>query len=217
MITQERMRVFLRALEPDLPAWLEELAQSAREKEVPLIRRETAGLLRFLLTLTRPSSILEVGTAVGFSALLMSEYMPQDSHITTIEKVAARVLEAQENFQKAGREERITLLCGDAAELLPRLETSFDLIFMDAAKGQYPHFLPQVLRLLKPGGLLVSDNVLQEGDILESRYAVTRRDRTIHTRMRDYLYQLKHDPIWETVILPLGDGVSVSVRKGLDP
>ena len=131
-----------------------------------------------------------MGTAVGYSALLMSEYMPEDCHITTIEKYEKRIPIAKENFRKAGREDKITLLEGDAADILKQLDTPFDLVFMDAAKGQYPHFLPEAVRLLAPGGLLVSDNVLQEGDIIESRYAVTRRDRTIHARMRDYLYEL---------------------------
>ena len=142
--------------------------------------------------------------------------MPEGCHITTIEKNGKRIACARRNFRQAEREGQITLLEGDASEILPELTTPFALIFMDAAKGQYLHFLPQVIRLLKPGGLLISDNVLQGGDVLESRYAVTRRDRTIHTRMREYLYALKHDPALETVILPLGDGVSVSVRKVLD-
>lgn len=215
MMTQERMDTFLNALDREEPAWLEDLWKSARAQEVPVIRRETGGLLRFLLALTRPASILEVGTAVGFSALYMSEYMPAGCHITTIEKEKERIDQARQNVSAAGRLDRITLLEGDALELLTKLQTPFDFIFMDAAKGQYPRFLPEALRLLNDGGLLVSDNVLQEGTVLESRYAVTRRDRTIHTRMRDYLYELKRNPALETVILPLGDGVSVSVRKVL--
>ncbi|MDO4292699.1 MAG: O-methyltransferase [Eubacteriales bacterium] len=213
MIVDERMRVFINSLDRGEPAWLEELYRQAVRDRVPVIRTETGSLLRFLLTLCRPSSILEVGTAVGFSALLMSEYMPESCHITTIEKYEKRIPIARENFRRAGREEKITLLEGDAAELLRELEGPFDFIFMDAAKGQYPHFLPEVLRLLTPGGLLVSDNVLQEGDILESRYAVTRRDRTIHARMRDYLYELTHHPLLETAVLPVGDGVTVSTKK----
>ena len=169
--------------------------------------------LRLLLAMHRPASILEVGTAVGFSALLMSEYMPEGCHITTIEKYEKRIPVAKANFETYGRQDKITLLEGDAADILRDLTEPFDFIFMDAAKGQYMHFLPDVMRLLKTGGLLVSDNVLQDGDIIESRYAVTRRDRTIHARMRDYLYELKHHPELETSILPVGDGVTVSVKK----
>lgn len=214
MIVEERMRAFINSLDRGTPEWLDNLRRQAVEDRVPVIRTETGSLLRFLLALERPSSILEVGTAVGYSALLMSEYMPENCHITTIEKYEKRIPIAKENFRKAGREDRITLLEGDAADILKQLDTPFDLVFMDAAKGQYPHFLPEAVRLLAPGGLLVSDNVLQEGDIIESRYAVTRRDRTIHARMRDYLYELTHHALLETVVLPVGDGVTLSVKKG---
>lgn len=213
MIVEERMRAFINSLDRGTPEWLDNLRRQAVEDRVPVIRTETGSLLRFLLALERPSSILEVGTAVGYSALLMSEYMPEDCHITTIEKYEKRIPIAKENFRKAGREDKITLLEGDAADILKQLDTPFDLVFMDAAKGQYPHFLPEAVRLLAPRGLLVSDNVLQEGDIIESRYAVTRRDRTIHARMRDYLYELTHHAFLETVVLPVGDGVTLSVKK----
>ena len=108
----------------------------------------------------------------------------------------------------------ITLLEGDAAEVLKTLKEPYDFIFMDAAKGQYIHFLPEILRLLAEDGVLVSDNVLQDGDIIESRFAVTRRNRTIHKRMRDYLYELTHHENLVTSVLPIGDGITVSTRKG---
>ena len=189
------------------------MEKEARKTNVPVIRPETQSLLRTLIAAKQPSEILEVGTAIGFSALCMSEYAPEGCHITTIEKYEKRIPVARENFRRFGREERITLLEGDAALVLEGLSGPYDLIFMDAAKGQYPALLPQVLRLLSDGGLLVSDNVLQDGDILESRYAVTRRNRTIHTRMREYLYELKHHPALVTSILPVGDGVAVSVKR----
>ncbi|MBQ7839390.1 MAG: O-methyltransferase [Lachnospiraceae bacterium] len=214
MIVEERMRTFINSLDPGTPVWLDELRKQAEADGVPIIRTEMGSLLRFLLTMKKPASILEVGTAVGYSALLMSEYMPEGCHITTIEKYEKRIPIARQNFQKAGREDKITMLTADAADILAKLETPFDFIFMDAAKGQYLNFLPDVLRLLNPGGLLISDNVLQDGDIIESRYAITRRDRTIHARMRDYLYELKHNAALETVILPVGDGATVSVKRG---
>ena len=151
---------------------------------------------------------------MGFSALLMCEYNPVPCHITTIENYEKRIPLALENFKKAGREDRITLLAGDAADILKDLEGPFDLIFMDAAKGQYLHFLPDVVRLMAPGSVLISDNVLQDGDIIESRFLVERRNRTIHKRMREYLYQLKHRDDLVTSVLPLGDGVTVSVYTG---
>ena len=169
--------------------------------------------LKVLLTLTKPKKVLEVGTAVGFSALLMSEYTPADCRITTIENYEKRIPVAKENFLRAGQQDRIILLEGDAAEVLKKLKDNYDFIFMDAAKGQYIHYLPEVLRLLAKDGVLVSDNVMQDGEIIESRFAVERRNRTIHARMREYLYELKHREELLTTILPLGDGVAVSVRK----
>ena len=213
MIVEERMRTFINSLDPGEPAWLDEIRSSALQDNVPIIRMEMGSLLRFLLTLRRPSSILEVGTAVGYSALFMSEYMPENCHITTIEKYEKRIPLAKQNFKTAGREDKITLLEGDAGEILAGLSGSFDFIFMDAAKGQYINWLPDILRLLRDGGLLMSDNVLQDGTIMESRYAVERRDRTIHERMREYLYTLKHMDEFETSILPVGDGVALSVKN----
>ena len=158
-------------------------------------------------------AILEVGTAVGFSALLMSENVPEECRITTIENYEKRIPVARENFRRAEKENQITLLEGDAAEVLKTLDGPYDFIFMDAAKGQYIHYLPDVLRLLPPGGCLVSDNVMQDGDVIESRFAVERRNRTIHARMREYLYELKHNDNLVTSIIPLGDGVAVSIKQ----
>lgn len=213
MKTEERLAVFINSLDGGNPAYLEGLEKTARDEGVPVIRKETQSLLRTLLAAGRPGRILEVGTATGFSALCMSEYAPPGCEITTIEKYEKRIPAAKKNFKRYGKEGCITLLEGDAADILPGLAGPYGFIFMDAAKGQYLHFLPEVFRLLEPGGLLVSDNVLRGGDILESRYAVTRRDRTIHARMREYLYEIKHHPFLVTAILPVGDGVAVSVKK----
>ena len=207
------MSTFIDSLDRGNASYLNEIETHAMETQVPVIRRSMQSLLKFLLALSKPKNILEVGTAVGFSALFMSEYGPEDCHVTTIEKYEKRILQARENFKKYGGEDRITLLEGDAAEVLKELAGPFDMIFMDAAKGQYIFFLPEVLRLLAPGGILVSDNVLQDGDVIESRFAVTRRNRTIHARMREYLYELKHTSGLETVILPVGDGAALTVKR----
>lgn len=212
-MTDERMSAFIDSLDTGNTPFLDEIERRAKETNVPIIRTQTQSLIKLLLAVRKPTSILEVGCAIGFSALLMSEYAPEGCRITTIEKYEKRIPIAKENFHRAGREGQITLLEGDAAEILRELDGSFDFIFMDAAKGQYIHFLPDVLRLLGEGGILLSDNVLQDGDILESRFAVTRRNRTIHSRMREYLYELKHRPELETVILQAGDGVTISVKK----
>ncbi len=213
MIIDERMSAFMDSFDKGNAPFLETLEKEAREARIPVIRRDTQRLLKFLLAYAKPRSILEVGTAVGFSALLMSQYAPVGCHVTTIEKYEKRIPAAKENFRRAGKEHEITLIEGDAAQVLKALEDTYDFIFMDAAKGQYIHFLPDACRLLSPGGMLVSDNVLQDGDIIESRFALPRRNRTIHARMRGYLYELTHHPLLETVILPVGDGVTLSIKR----
>ena len=213
MIIPDRIMTFINSLDDGLSPFLECLAKEAQETEVPIIRRDMQSLLKVLITMKQPHRILEIGTAVGFSAILMAEYAPGDSTITTIEQYEKRIPLAKENFRRAGYQNRIELLEGDAAVILPGLADSYDFIFMDAAKGQYPALLDDCLRLLAQGGVLVSDNVLQDGDLIESHYIVERRNRTIYKRMRSYLYTLKHHPELETAILPVGDGVTVSVKK----
>ena len=213
MIVDERMSAFIDSLDAGNTPFLNEIEREAKETNVPIIRTQMQSLIKFLLAMHQPKTILEVGCAIGFSALLMSEYAPAECKITTIEKYEKRIPIARENFKRVGKEDAITLLEGDATDILKNLQGNYDLIFMDAAKGQYIHFLPDILRLMPAGGILLSDNVLQDGDIVESRFAVTRRNRTIHSRMREYLYELKHHPQLETVILPVGDGVTISVKK----
>ena len=213
MIVEERMRAYINSLDRGHTPFLEELAREAAEGRVPVIRREMQSFLKVFLMIQRPRKILEVGTAIGFSAVFMAEYGPADCRITTIENYEKRIPIARENIKRSGYGQRITLIPGDAAEVLKTLEGSYDLIFMDAAKGQYIRFLPEVLRLMGQGSVLISDNVLQEGDLIESHYLVERRDRTIYKRMREYLYTLKHSGELETSILPLGDGITLSVRR----
>ena len=211
MIVDERMVTYINSLDMGNTPLLNEIEREAKADLVPVIRREMQSFLKVLLAIHRPLRVLEVGTAVGFSALLFCEYGPENMQVTTIEKYEKRIPIARENFRRAGRENQITLLEGDAADILKELQEPYDLIFMDAAKGQYIHFLDDVLRLMKPGS--ISDNVLQGGDIIESHYAVERRNRTIYKRMREYLYELKHNDKLLTSVIPLGDGVTVSVRK----
>lgn len=214
MIVDERLVTYINSLDTGNTAILDQIEREAIDGYVPVIRKEMQTFLKLLLAMRKPARILEVGTAVGFSAILMAEYDPVPCKITTIENYEKRIPVAKENFRRAGREEQITLIPGDAAEVLKTLEEPFDFIFMDAAKGQYIRFLPDILRLLGEDGVLVSDNVLQDGDIIESRFAVTRRNRTIHKRMRDYLYELTHSDELVTAVLPVGDGITVSTKKG---
>ncbi|SCY24170.1 Predicted O-methyltransferase YrrM [Butyrivibrio sp. INlla14] len=206
------MTAFINSLDRGNAPYLDELEKRAKADDVPIIRKDTQALLKFLMAQSRPKNILEVGCAIGFSALLMAEYSDSDTRITTIEKFEKRIPIAKENFIQYDTNNKITLLEGDATEILKTLSPGYDFIFMDAAKGQYINFLPDCLRILNKGGLLVSDNVLQDGDVIESRFAVTRRDRTIHARMREYLYELKHNDALNTVILTVGDGMTLSVR-----
>lgn len=212
MIVDERLVTYINSLDKGNTTVLDEIEKEALDTYVPIIRKEMQSFLRLLLAMQKPMRILEVGTAVGFSAILMAEYGPKDCKIITIENYDKRIPIAKENFKRAGKAEQITLLEGDATEILPTIEEPFDLIFMDAAKGQYINFMPDVLRLLKKDGVLVSDNVLQDGDIIESHYIVERRNRTIYKRMREYLYELTHSDELVTSVLPVGDGITVSVR-----
>ncbi|MDO4554795.1 MAG: O-methyltransferase [Lachnospiraceae bacterium] len=213
MITEERMTDYINSMNPEDVSWLKKIEQKARQEEVPIIRQETKEFLKTLLRIKKPKRVLEVGTAVGYSALYMKQYLPEDGTITTIENYPLRIEEAKDNFTIWDPEGRITLIAADATQALKELSEPYDFIFMDAAKGQYIHFLPDIIRLLPSGGILFSDNVLQDGDVIESRYAIKRRNHTIHSRMREYLYVLKTKEEFTTSIIPIGDGVALSVKE----
>ena len=213
MVVDERLVTYINSLDCGNTEVLDTIEREALDSYVPIIRKEMQSFLKLLLAMQKPKRILEVGTAVGFSAILMAEYNPYPCEIVTIENYEKRIPIARENFSRAEKEHQITLIEGDATEVLKTLEEPFDMIFMDAAKGQYINFMPDVLRLLKKDGVLVSDNVLQDGDIIESHYVVTRRNRTIHKRMREYLYELTHRDDLVTAVLPIGDGITVSTKR----
>ncbi len=213
-IMDERMEVFLESFLPDLPPYLEEIACVSEENHVPIIRQQTRKLLSFIIKTRGVGSILEIGTAIGYSSLCMA--FDNDVKIDTIEKVPYRVRQAKCYFDLYDKEGCINLIEGDAFVILPELvkeNKKYDMVFMDAAKGQYPVFAEAAYSLMDTGGIMVTDNVMQEGEILESRYAVRRRNRTIHTRMREFLYDYTHSDQWESIILPIGDGVMISVKK----
>lgn len=212
MIVDERLVTYINSLDNGNTAVLDQIEREALESYVPIIRKDMQSFLKLLLTVQKPMRILEVGTAVGFSAILMAEYAPEGCQVVTIENYDKRIPIAKQNFERAGKSDQITLLEGDATEVLKTLEEPFDMIFMDAAKGQYINFMSDVLRLLKKDGVLVSDNVLQDGDIIESHFIVERRNRTIYKRMREYLYELTHRDDLVTSVLPVGDGITVSVK-----
>ena len=213
MIANERIISYINSLSTEDTPFLTELEKWALKERVPIIRKETQSFLKMLLVMKQPEHILEIGTAVGFSSLMMSECVSESCTITTIENYEKRIPIARDNFVRAGKDHQITLLEGDAMEVLKGLTGPYDFVFLDAAKTQYIYYLPELLRIMPEGAVLVSDNVLQDGNIVESRFAVERRDRTIHARMREYLYELTHRDDLVTSVLPLGDGVTVSVRK----
>lgn len=190
---------------------LNTIEKEALETDVPIIRKDTQGYLRFLIEALQPKRILEVGTAVGFSAIFMAKH--SNASIVTIENYEPRIPIAKENFKRAGVENRIAFLEGDAQVKLKEVEGDFDFVFIDAAKGQYAVYFEKILDHVKPGSVIVCDNVLFDGNILESKFAVERRDRTIHKRMRDFIYDMCHDPRFTSAILSVGDGLLLSVVK----
>lgn len=191
----------------------DEIEEFAHQTNVPIIRKEMESFLRVLIEIKKPKRILELGTAIGYSAILMANTMSEDCRITTIENYDKRIPIARDNFKRAGVEEKVELLEGDALEILQKINEPYDFVFMDAAKAQYLVYLKEIMRLLPVGGILIADNVLQDGELVESRYAVERRNRTIHSRMREYLYEVKNMKELETTIIPIGDGITLSVRK----
>lgn len=213
MIVNERIVSYIHSLEKSNGELCDEIEKYAQETYVPIIRKEMESFLRVMITMKKPEKILELGTAIGYSAILMAKAMPDNCRITTIENYEKRIPIARANFEKAGLSDRITLIEGDALEVLKGLNEEYDFIFMDAAKAQYPYYLEEIMRILPVGGILIADNVLQEGELIESRFAVERRNRTIHSRMREFIYTLKNSPDFETTIVPIGDGITMSVRK----
>ncbi len=213
MILPERLNDYLDGLEGEDSAFLEDLKASARAEKVPIITDQVQSFLKVLLLMQRPERILEIGTGVGFSALMMAEVTASSCRITTIENYPGRIAAARENLTRSGKGDRIDLLCGDARDLLPGLKERFDFVFLDAAKGQYLYWLPQILRLMRSGAVLVADDVLQDGSIYAPRSRTEPRKRTIYDRMRGFLHLIKHTDGLQTSIVPIGDGVSVTVKQ----
>lgn len=252
MITDEHITTYIHSLDTEPSPVLSELRTYAAEHEVPIIRREMESFIRVILEMKRPVNILEIGTAIGYSALLMCETLEgitsrsssktpdissdichvadhlssdrdvyddrdiYDYHIKTIENYEPRLEQARANFAGSGYAEHLTLIEDDAVAVLNRLaadEGRYDMVFLDAAKGQYITMLPDILKVLTPGGVLLADNVLTDGEIAMSRYALPRRQRTIHERMREFVWAVMHSDELETSVIPIGDGVTLSVRR----
>ncbi len=212
MINYEYINEYVRNTIKQEEGVLAELEKFAEENHVPIVHPEVARLLVVLGKLARPRRILEIGTAIGYSALLFSTVLQPGGKIDTIERYDVMVDRAMSNIKKAGLEDTITVMAGDALEVLRCLDKQYDMVFVDAAKGQYLEFLPECLRMLNKGGLLISDNVLYKG-MVATDDLVVRRKKTIVKRMRDYLDVICHHEELETSLIPMGDGVALSYKK----
>ncbi|WP_411170460.1 O-methyltransferase [Clostridium sp. MB05] len=211
-ITHDYMEEYIRNLIPENEDKYKELESFAKENKVPIAQKETAKFLEFMVSMKKPLRILELGTAIGYSAILMYEASGTKPSITTIERDENMVRYARENFNKYGLGEKIEIKEGDCLEILENLNEPYDLIFMDAGKGHYNHFLPHCLRLLKRDGIIVADNVLFRG-MVASNELVKRRKITIVKRMREYLELVSKDRNLITSVIPMGDGIAVTKRR----
>ena len=203
---------FLRNEIPERQGILKELEEYATKNSVPIVQPETAKLLEALMCIKRPGRILEVGCAIGYSAILMAQYMAEDGSISTVEWDADMTELARKNIEKAGLSDRITVINNDAKEVLPRLTGEYDVIFLDGPKAHYIYMLNDCIRLLKKGGILISDNILYKGMVADDEHVI-RRKITIVKRLRRFISAQMQRAELETVILPLGDGVTVAVKK----
>lgn len=212
MICYDYINDYIRKTIKQNDGLLAELENFARENHVPIVHPEVAAFLKVIGLALKPSRILEVGTAIGYSAILLSTVLEPGGRIDTIDRYELMLERARNNINNAGLKDVINIIEGDASDVLKCLEHKYDIVFLDAAKGQYPEFLPECLRLLRTGGLLVSDNVLYKGMIATDELVV-RRKKTIVRRLRDYLKTICSMDELETSILPIGDGVAISFKK----
>ena len=211
-IVQDYINDYIRGLIPPDSPEMEDFRRNAEKEEVPIIHREVQKHIEMLIGSNKIQSILEVGTAVGFSSSVFARAMGPAGQVDTIERNLNMVAQADENITALGLKNQISIMIGDAQEQLEELTKTYDMIFLDGAKGHYIHLLDHCLRCLKPGGLLVSDNVLYKGMIATDQLVI-RRKITIVKRMRKYLEAISNHPQLVTSILPLGDGLAISWKK----
>ena len=211
-VTFDYMEEYLRGLIPNRDKDLLELEKFAIENRVPIIQKETAKFLEFMISMKKPNNILELGTAIGYSSILMSKTLNNKCKITTIEREEKMINLAKENIKSFGLEDNIEIKEGECLEILEKLDNKYDLIFMDAGKGHYNHFLPHCLRLLSDKGVIIADNVLFRG-MVASDDLVKRRKITIVKRMRTYLDIVSNDKNLITTVIPMGDGIALTKRR----
>ena len=190
------------------------IKENALERHIPIIMDDTLEVIDKYLTEKRPEKILEIGTAVGYSAMCFSEYLKDGGKIDTIERDEERIAEAKENIKKVGVEEKINIYEGDAVEILPTMNDKYDVVFIDAAKGKYPFFLKEALRMINENGIIFADNILYKGYVMSDYNK--HKQRTAVRNLREYIKEVTEDPNLETEILEVGDGLAVSRRKKID-
>ena len=189
---------------------LKKIKEKAMQEHIPIIMDETLAVMKPILQEKMPEKILEIGTAVGYSAICFSEYLCENGKIDTIEREEDRIKEAIENIKKVGMQEKIRILQGDAVEILPTLQEKYDVVFIDAAKGKYPFFLQQSLRLLKENGIIFADNILYKGYVMGEYHK--HKQRTAVRNLREYLKEVCENETLETKILEVGDGLAISKK-----
>lgn len=212
-VVQKELVTFMREGLKAFDGKLGEVEAYANERRIPIIPHETAVFLNLIVGQLKPKQVLEIGTAIGFSASLLAQHVGEDGHVTTIDRFDIMIERAKANFKKMGFEDRITLLEGDAADILPTLQGPYDLIFMDSAKSKYYEFFPYCMDLLKLGGMLIIDDVFQGGTILHDEKEIPKRVRKIHRRLNLLLDLVMDHPALETSLVPLGDGLLMIVKK----
>lgn len=214
-INESSVEEYIRSLVPRRESYLVELEKYAELNHVPIIHPEVAQLIKVLLNIAKPKRILEIGTAIGYSALIMASAIERDGRIISIEKREDMINIAEKNIHDSGYSDMIKIIKGEAEEVLPNINDEFDFIFIDAAKGQYMEFFPHCIRNLADGGIIVSDNVLYKG-MVASDELVLRRKKTIVKRMRSYLDYITNNKDLESSVIPIGDGVAITYKKEVE-
>lgn len=212
-VVKEEIVSFMRKELKPFSGKLAEIEEYANERRIPIIPHETAVFLNMIVGQIKPKNILEIGTAIGFSGSLLAQHIGKDGHLTTIDRFDIMIERAKVNFEKMGLKDKVTLLEGDAADILPTLSGPYDLIFMDSAKAKYYEFLPYCMDVLKVGGMLIIDDVFQGGTILDDEKEIPKRVRKIHRRLNKLMETVLNHPALETSLVPLGDGLLLIVKE----
>ena len=211
-ILNNDVKKYINNLYEDIDGEIGELHEYGFNNDFPIIPKETARFLATIISIKKPKQILEIGCCIGFSSSFMASLIDEDGHVTTIERFDLMIGKAKKNFEKLNMNNKITLLEGNATNILKTLNDRYDLIFIDAAKSQYINFLPECLRLLNVGGVIIADNVLQNGDIVKDFEEIEKRHRTIYRNMRKFLHTITHTEGLESTIIPIGDGVAMCTK-----